>query len=62
MFSHAVNDTSCASVNVYINTIKQYAIAKHKAQHTHISIANGYIMYFIPHLLSVVRDCRECYL
>ena len=52
MFSHASNDTLCASATVYINTIKKYAIAKHKAQHTHISIANGYIMYFIFYAFS----------
>ena len=47
MFSHASNDALCASVTVYINTIKKYAIDKHKVQSTYNSIANGYIMYFI---------------
>ena len=54
MFSHASNDTLCASVQVYINTIKKYAIAKHKAPNTHISIANGYNKYFIPHPLPLL--------
>ena len=52
MFSHAVNDTSCASLNVLINTIKKYAIDKHRVQITYNSIANGYIMYFISYAFS----------
>ena len=54
MFSHASNDVLCASVSVYIITRKKYAIAKHKAQHTYISIANGYKKYFIPHILPLL--------
>lgn len=52
MFLHASNDVSCASVNVYINTIKKFNIAKHKVQNTYSNIATGYNKYFIPHLLS----------
>ena len=62
MFSHAPNDASCASVNVITNAIKKYALDKHKVQSTYNSIANGYIMYFIPHLLSAIRGYREYYL
>lgn len=52
MFSHASNDALCASVTVLINTIKKYAIDKHKVQNTYSNIAKGYIMYFIFHAFS----------
>ena len=52
VFSHASNDVLCASLNVLVNTIKKYAIDKHKVQRTYNSIANGYIMYFIFYAFS----------
>lgn len=54
VFSHTSNDVLCASLNVLINTIKKYAIDKHKVQNTYSNIAKGYIMYFIPYLLPLL--------